>query len=430
MRRSGCSAALRPAARRRGRRPAGLVPADRSGERRRRAPPRAGGSPAAVRRRRRSGGPPAGGRSRSSPRTSSSTSTTLDAPGRTRRSRSPSTTRTPGTPHNVEINDASGDEGLQGRDLHRRRRPRPTTSRRSPAGTYTFVCSVHPTDDGTVDAPVGGRRRGPTPPSPADPPRRSLVAVADDASAVLVVRRAHAAGDRRRRSIEGPAGAGDRRDDARRRAVRPGRPPRPAGRRQLLGPVLRPLPRRVPAARGEARGARRRRPRRRRRPDGRSARAGPRLRRRVRRDLADGRSTRTSAIKARLPRRRPAADLLHRPRRDPPLDPDRRADRRRLRAPVRADRGRRVSAAAAATPAPAIEVDGLVKRYGERTVVDGVSLEVARRRARRAARAERRGQDDDGRDPRGLPARRRRHGPGARRRSGDAAAAATGRGSG
>ena len=44
--------------------------------------------------------------------------------------------------------------------------------------------------------------------------------------------------------------------------------------RQLLGPELRPLPRRVPAAQGQARRARRRRAHRRRRPDGRPGRAG------------------------------------------------------------------------------------------------------------------------------------------------------------
>ena len=52
-----------------------------------------------------------------------------------------------------------------------------------------------------------------------------------------------------------------------------------AGRHQLLGPALRPLPRRVPAARGEAGRARRGRADRRRRADRRPGRAGARLRR-------------------------------------------------------------------------------------------------------------------------------------------------------
>ena len=115
----------------------------------------------------------------------------------------------------------------------------------------------------------------------------------------------------------------------------------------------------------------------------------------------------------RLPRGRPAADLLHRRSRGHPLDPDRRADRRRLRAPVRADRA--VSAGSAsgggadddgAAGEAAVVVRGLVKRYGDadrrrRRLAGGRA-----RRARRAARAERRRQDDDRRDRRGLPARR------------------------
>ena len=80
--------------------------------------------------------------------------------------------------------------------------------------------------------------------------------------------------------------------------------------------------------------------------------------------------------------------------------------------------------------APAIEVAGLVKRYGERTVVDGVSLTVARGRARRPARTERRGQDDDRRDHRGLsvPRTRARSGSWARirRRGGRALRARVG----
>ena len=62
----------------------------------------------------------------------------------------------------------------------------------------------------------------------------------------------------------------------------------------------------------------------------------------VRRDLAD-RHRPGRDDQAGVPGRRPAPELLHRPRRDPPLDPDRRGDRRRLRAAVRPDLGRRVT---------------------------------------------------------------------------------------
>ena len=61
------------------------------------------------------------------------------------------------------------------------------------------------------------------------------------------------------------------------------------------------------------------------------------------RDLGHGRRPRRDD-QVRLPGRRPAAELLHRPRRDPPIDPDRRGPRRGLRAPVRPDPGRFVTA--------------------------------------------------------------------------------------
>ena len=69
------------------------------------------------------------------------------------------------------------------------------------------------------------------------------------------------------------------------------------------------------------------------------------------------------------------------------------------------------------SPAHAIEVAALEKRYGPTSAVDGISFSIASRRGVRPARPERRGQDDDGRDPRGLPPRRRRRGAGARCRS-------------
>ena len=71
----------------------------------------------------------------------------------------------------------------------------------------------------------------------------------------------------------------------------------------------------------------------------------------------------------------------------------------------------------------AIAVSDLRKSYGPLEAVKGVSFEVARGRGVRAPGTERRGQDHDRRDPRGLPPARWRvgvgagHGPGARRRA-------------
>ena len=62
-----------------------------------------------------------------------------------------------------------------------------------------------------------------------------------------------------------------------------------------------------------------------------------------------------------------------------------------------------VTAARAAPRSRAISVSGLRKRYGGRAVVDGLSFSVPAGDRLRDPRAERRGQDDDGRDPRGLP---------------------------
>ena len=64
----------------------------------------------------------------------------------------------------------------------------------------------------------------------------------------------------------------------------------------------------------------------------------------------------------------------------------------------------------------AIAVRGLRKTYGALEAVRGIDFEIAARRGLRPARPERRRQDDDGRDPRGLPPPRRRRGRGARRR--------------
>ena len=64
---------------------------------------------------------------------------------------------------------------------------------------------------------------------------------------------------------------------------------------------------------------------------------------------------------------------------------------------------------------PVVRVRGLTKRYGDVQAVDGIDFEVAPRRGLRPARAERRRQDDDGRDPRGPARARRRRGDRARR---------------
>ena len=68
--------------------------------------------------------------------------------------------------------------------------------------------------------------------------------------------------------------------------------------------------------------------------------------------------------------------------------------------------------------APAVTVRGLVKRYGRTTAVDGLDLELRAGIRARAARPQRRRQDHHRRDLRGLPARRRGRGAGARRRPG------------
>ena len=72
----------------------------------------------------------------------------------------------------------------------------------------------------------------------------------------------------------------------------------------------------------------------------------------------------------------------------------------------RAGAGRAALATDAGHPRPR----GLVKRYGDLVAVDGIDFDVAPRRGLRPARAERRRQDDDGRDPRGPARARRRRG--------------------
>ena len=102
-----------------------------------------------------------------------------------------------------------------------------------------------------------------------------------------------------------------------------------------------PVPRGVPAVQGRARGARRadglaivgvlyKRPRRS---------PARQFVDELRRDVADGRSTPTARSRQAYRVVAPAADATSSTRRGPPVDPDRRGAGRRLRAPVRADRG-------------------------------------------------------------------------------------------
>ena len=165
----------------------------------------------------------------------------------TSRSRSSSTNQDPGMPHNVDFQDGVGRERLAGRAIPGRRDRRV----RGPgaAGRHVHVRLLRPPGhDGHRDAPVGQ----------AATPRRPIllalaIALVTTVVVVLVAGSIRPAGRRRRSGSPAPR---HRRHHPRRRAVRPRRPARPSGRHQLLGTVLRPVPRRVPAARGEAGGAR------------------------------------------------------------------------------------------------------------------------------------------------------------------------------
>ncbi len=68
---------------------------------------------------------------------------------------------------------------------------------------------------------------------------------------------------------------------------------------------------------------------------------------------------------------------------------------------------------------PAIKLRGLVKRYGERTVVNGVTAEVETGEDRRLARPERRRKDDDLLYGRRVGEARRRHRSACQRQSRD-----------
>ena len=133
-------------------------------------------------------------------------------PGRHARSRSRSSTRIAGTPHNVEIKDASGREVFHGEIFPG---SRPGLRRPRPAGRqYTFVCIRASEHDRDRDAPVA--RASPAAPTACSRCRRRVVTP----RGVLVVvgrspgrpARACAVGE------PAPAIAGH---DPRRRAVRP-----------------------------------------------------------------------------------------------------------------------------------------------------------------------------------------------------------------
>ena len=68
----------------------------------------------------------------------------------TSRSRSTSTTRTPGVAHNVAIHDASGAEVFKGLPIITGPAKQPYAVPALAAGTYQFVCSVHPSMTGTL----------------------------------------------------------------------------------------------------------------------------------------------------------------------------------------------------------------------------------------------------------------------------------------
>ena len=94
---------------------------------------------------------------------------------------------------------------------------------------------------------------------------------------------------------------------------------------------------------------------------------------------------------------------------DGPAGQRRRTPARRRPAPSRWHHRDHAHAADVAAD-PVIRVGGLRKRYGDVGAVDGIDFEVAPRRGLRAARAQRRRQDDDRRDPRGPARARRRRG--------------------
>ena len=98
--------------------------------------------------------PPSGGRGETVDRSAPSASRSSRPRSRPGRQAVPDRVREQGRRHAAQRRDPPGHadrrRGVQGRGLQRASPPRPTTSRRSPAGAYAFVCTVHPTMTGTL----------------------------------------------------------------------------------------------------------------------------------------------------------------------------------------------------------------------------------------------------------------------------------------
>ena len=176
------------------------------------------------------------------------------------------------------------------------------------------------------------------------------------------------------------------------------RPRRQAGRRQFLGADLRAVSRRVPAARGEAGRARRRRTGDRRRPDRRPARTG--------RDFVAEYGATWPTVIDPDKALKSAYRVVARPQTYFVDGPGSSAPSRSASSPtptsIASTRGSRRDAGDPRSSSTGWS-SGTAADRPRRRLADGPS-----RRARRAARSERRGQDDDRRDHRGLPPRRRR----------------------
>ena len=156
------------------------------------------------------------------PRTRRSSSTTLTGAGGQRPFTIAFDNKDQGQPHNIAINDAVGCQLFMGEIVTG---PKVVVYDvpALPAGTYTFVCSVHPNMTGTLTAPVGAATNRHV--SPVHPSSRSRLLVA-----------ACGGGADARTGQPAPPITGTR---ARRLRDRPRRVPRPPGRRELLGLVVR-----------------------------------------------------------------------------------------------------------------------------------------------------------------------------------------------
>ena len=196
-----------------------------------------------------------------------------------------------GTPHDVDILDAAASEGLRRARLPGPRDPRVRRASARRCHLYVHLLDPPGLDDGRADRRriawgllrSERRRAGGRSSSHSSSPWSTTLAV------VAIV--AFARPGQPSSLIDKPAPdiVGTTLDGA---AVPAGRPARQAGLRQFLGPDMRPVPDRVPAPQGEARGACRRWLRRRRGPDVRPGRPRPDVHRGARRDVGDGRRSR------------------------------------------------------------------------------------------------------------------------------------------